>query len=133
VSERQTVPRSRIGSLLRVALVLYWLAMFVATHWPNVHLERYPRFFDKVLHFGGYAGLGLLLPTYLSTRRDVSPRVLAAILGLVFVYAVADELLQIPVGRTCDALDALADLAGCCVGLAVFVALRRIVRRFAAA
>jgi VanZ family protein len=110
-------------------LICYWLIMFAGTHWPHVSLERYPHNTDKVLHFTGYAGFGFLIAVWMSTRRAVGWRDLAAAFGVIFVYAIVDEVTQIPVGRTCDFYDAVADWCGGLSGLAVFLLLRSALRR----
>jgi VanZ family protein len=46
-------------------------------------------------------------------------------------YGVLDELLQIPVGRTCDVRDWMFDIAGAATGLALFRFLRPLVYRVA--
>ena len=160
------------------ALVCYWLAMFLGTHWPNFSLRGYPQDTDKVLHFSAYAGLSFLLALRLSLKRFggsddllqsgatgeplrltsvptdkaaiASPNrepargsaelkrfdrdalrdglwILAQIVG----YSIFDEVTQIPVGRTCDFFDAVADWIGGVFGLCVFAVLHRALRRLA--
>lgn len=114
----------RLRPWYRAVLGCYWLAMFGGTHWPNFHLDDYPQNTDKILHFLAYAGLGFLFAAYLSTKRKVGWRELGGIFAIAALYSIADELLQIPVGRSCDFFDAVADWAGCLIGLLAFVGLR---------
>jgi VanZ family protein len=107
----------------RLALAGWWALMFAGTHIPpRPSLESAP-VNDKVVHFLMYAVLGALLPLWDGWRR-LSPRRLAEFFAILSLYAVADELLQIPVGRTADWRDGLADLAGAAAGLAVAMAVR---------
>jgi VanZ family protein len=120
MSTAATAVRRLVGPVLAV----YWLAMFLGTHWPRFHLENFPSNTDKFLHFSAYAGLGFLLAAYRSQKRLLGLRQFAEIFALTIVYAVADELLQIPVGRDCEFLDGVADAAGSLTGLAAFLFLR---------
>ncbi len=110
-------------------LACYWLIMFAGTHWPHVDLEGYPQNTDKLLHFTGYAGFGFLIAVWMFTKRELRPRDYAAAFGAVFVYAIVDEITQIPVGRTCDFFDAVADWCGGLSGLALFLILGLAPRR----
>ena len=96
--------------------VLYWLALFVATHLPAGRLPIVP-VTDKTLHFVTYAILaaGMCLSLHLMHRSDAVLPVL--IIGLA--YGAIDEWLQIPVGRTCEIADWYADAAGVAAGVIV--------------
>ena len=87
----------------------YWLALFILTHTPVV-LPKLVETRDKTAHFIGYAILGALLFASLRLlgRRDPTHLVLAV--GMI--YGAIDELLQIPVGRSCELNDWFADAAG---------------------
>ena len=74
---------------------------------------------DKVIHFLAYLGLACLLGLFRGPEKWVSSFVIIAI------FAVADELLQIPVGRSCDVADGLADWLGAAVGTALAAGLYR--------
>ena len=106
-------------------LACYWLALFLGTHTPQPRLERLPKYSDKLLHFGAYAGLAFLIGLWCMTRRRPNSWSMRGIFLFTAGYAAADELLQIPVGRTCSIWDFVADLLGCAVGLAVLFAVRR--------
>jgi VanZ family protein len=112
-----------------IVLACYWLIMFTGTHWPHVDLQGYPQNTDKLLHFTGYAGFGFLIAVWIFTKRELRPRDYAAAFAGIFFYAIADEVTQIPVGRTCDFFDAVADWAGGLSGLAVFWCARAALRR----
>jgi VanZ family protein len=120
-------PRYRLAA--SIVLIGYWLIMFAGTHWPHVNLEHFPQNTDKLLHFTGYAGFGFLIAVWISTKREMRARDFAAVFGVIFVYAIVDEVTQIPVGRTCDFFDALADWCGGLSGLGVFLVLRAALRR----
>ncbi|MFO1021380.1 MAG: VanZ family protein [Planctomycetales bacterium] len=96
---------------VRALLAGYWVLIFIGTHLPRIPkpLEQVS---DKSLHFSAYAGLALLLLFDALSHRQFTILRHGVILVLCFVYSVADELLQIPVGRSCDVLDAVADMAG---------------------
>ncbi len=113
--------RLRVGGLL----ACYWLLMFVGSHVKLSESSTVFRVRDKVLHFAAYAGLALLAVVYQHFRkRGVGWVDLAAVWGITAAYGVFDEITQIPVGRTCDPLDWLADAAGAAAGLMAFLVLR---------
>jgi VanZ family protein len=132
VSDVNANSGTRFQVLSRAALVCYWLLIFTGTHWPTVRLESYPQNTDKILHFLAYSGLGFLMALWLSSKREIGLREMAAIFAIVFVYAIVDEVTQIPVGRDCEFFDAVADWVGCLIGLSAFTILRHTVRRMAA-
>lgn len=110
-------------------LALYWLAIFTLTHVPiSPPPTRVPNA-DKVAHLLMY---GLLALFYFAARSTIRPLVRSDYLQglLIFaLYGVADELLQIPVGRTCDALDWVADIAGALAGTGLFLLVHKLRRR----
>lgn len=113
---------------LRNVLTLYWLAMFIGSHVKLRDAVHVFHIRDKVLHFVAYAGLAFLAAWYQRFRKgSVGWLDLGAILTLVASYGVLDEITQIPVGRTADPLDWLADAAGAVAGLTAFLAMRRFV------
>jgi hypothetical protein len=122
--------RSRFTTLSKIALGLFWLALFIGTHMP-VDTEILPREGrDKLAHFGAYLTLALLVATtwqlaggYLTSRHLVF-----AWLALA-VYGVLDEVTQIPVGRVCDISDWTADACGAAAGLLVFALVRKMLAR----
>jgi VanZ family protein len=116
----------RDGSALwRWALAGYWLALFAATHLP-VHFPGLPGAgADWLVHFAAFAILAwLLVSAWERTVGRLHRRHLHAAWWLLVLYAAADELTQLLVGRTASAADWLADAAGAALGLALFAAWR---------
>lgn len=113
-----TINGIRIASL---CLLGYWLLLFAGTHIPRVHVPNVAgENNDKVLHVIAFAGLSFLLswaiPTKMSDRfRNVRMAALCAIL-----YGAFDELTQIPVGRTADWKDLIADTVGAILGIIAY-------------
>lgn len=103
-----------------IALLLYWPAIFIATHIPRIPqwVGQVP-VSDKTLHFLAYLFLVFLLWFAINPNRKVSWRKPAAwwILFAVVWYGVMDEWLQMYVGRCADVRDFFADLAGAVTGL----------------
>jgi VanZ family protein len=117
---KATLNGIRLASFL---LVVYWSALFVGTHIPRppqigVHLG------DKLLHFGAFLGLAFLLAWAIpkSRRHRILHLMLAG--SIAAGYGALDEFTQIPVGRTADILDWLADLVGAVSGLVVYTVAR---------
>ena len=109
----------RYRRLLTVCLAIYWGVIFTATHTP-IPPQAIPPVSDKVLHYFAYAVLGVLLTVWQILRDErhrLTLRQAAWLLGIVCLYGIADELLQIPVNRHADIYDFLADLAGGSVGI----------------
>jgi len=110
------LPRFWLGILL-----VYWLSLFIGTHWPNEVPALAGGVLDKVAHFSAFFGLSLLLA---GTARlygwTLTPRILLVLWLVIATYGAIDELLQSPVGRSCELNDWLADFVGSGVGLLVF-------------
>jgi hypothetical protein len=109
---------SRASRHRRSVLILYWIAAFVATHWPEI--ERWtPESFwlfphqDKAIHATMYAGwVGLWWWVLSAGRARLNRATLNwLVLGGV-AYAIFDESTQRIVGRTTELGDLAADLAG---------------------
>ncbi len=115
---------------LRIAIVVltgYWLLLFVGTHLPPNQLLSSLRVSDKLVHACAFAGLAFLIAWAVPTNSSkLHQNVLIAAL-IAIVYAVLDELLQIPVGRTADWLDFLADCVGIFVGLTTYSLSRAVI------
>jgi VanZ family protein len=105
-----------------LVLAVYWVALFVGTHVPVPPDIVQLAGSDKTLHFLAYLGLSLLIAVCV---RPQAWSYLWLLLGLS-VYGALDELLQIPVNRSAEAADWLADVAGAAAGLGAF-ALGRVV------
>jgi len=104
-------------------LIFYWPALFVLAHIPVPQLVRRAYVSDKSLHFIAYLILVFLLWFAISPYRKVNWRKARAwwVLLAVVAYGIVDELLQGFIGgRTCDARDFLANLAGILTGLILF-------------
>jgi VanZ family protein len=110
----------------QIGCIAYWLLLVVATHWPSPKVVLAHNS-DKAIHLVIYAGLGFLMGLqfrfgYWRTNRW--PLATAVVVGL---WAVIDELTQIPVpGRSADVMDCLADWAGCGIGIIAVAILVRL-------
>ena len=98
-------------------LIGYWITLFTATHVP---VPAGPPTSDKLIHFGAYFVLSLLLSTVLLTRNVLPAKIVLWTVIVLFSYGVFDEATQALVDRHPDPLDALADWAGVVTGLVVF-------------
>ena len=98
-----------IRRLVGWLLVIYWTALFIGTHMP-VPSGVLRGGSDKVIHLLAYAGLACLLGLWRGPEKWRSS------LAVVCLFAVIDELLQIPVGRSCELADAVADWLGAAIG-----------------
>ncbi len=117
---QMTIRGFRLATLL---LTAYWCMLFIATHIPkppSLHVQH----IDKVFHFLAYAGLAFLLAWSLPTipNHPILNILLAAFISIS--YGVVDECLQIPVGRTADVFDWIADSIGAVSGLAAYGSMR---------
>lgn len=102
-------------------LAIYWGLLFISTHVPVPSGVPMGGGFDKVLHFVAYAALAFLLVLWRGPHRWVCCAMVIA------AYSIADELLQIPVGRSCEFGDLVADwLGGAFGGLLAWVASRKL-------
>jgi len=122
--------RSRFTTLSKIALGLFWLALFVGTHLPVDTELLPPEGRDKFAHFGAYFTLALLVATTWQLAGGfLSPRHLVFAWIAVVAYGAVDEITQIPVGRDCDIWDWTADACGAAAGLLIFVLARRLFAR----
>jgi len=112
-----------------IALGCYWGLLFLGTHVPANRLLSQIGHNDKLIHAAAFAGLSFLMAWALPTNpnRPMQNVLWAAAIG--FAYAPLDELLQIPVGRTADWRDVLADWIGVFLGLTVYTLSRAYVTR----
>jgi VanZ family protein len=101
---------------MNLVLAVYWVALFVGTHVPVPPDIVQLAGSDKTLHFLAYLGLSLLIAVCVRPRGRTY---LWLLLGLA-AYGAIDELLQIPVRRSADVVDWLADVAGAAAGLATY-------------
>ncbi len=118
----------RMRWLVRIVAVVYWAAIFGATHLPPAKVPT-THVSDKLEHFIGYFLLAAML--YLATRTlAVAPmRAMLIVLIVSLAYGVFDEQTQKLVGRDCSLYDWLADAAGAalaaCISLALSLSARR--------
>jgi VanZ family protein len=120
----------RIALLAWSVTAAYWLGIFYLTHLPPERLPK-TRIADVHAHFTAYAVLAVLLLWSLH-YTPLSPRAAAWwVVGLCFFYGAIDEVLQIPIGRTCSMKDWIADATGAVtvVAMAVVIGAARHVRR----
>jgi VanZ family protein len=102
-----------------IVLAIYWPTLFILAHIPIPGKVREAGVSDKVLHFLAYLVLVFLFWITLNPHRKVRWRkaVSWAVVLIMVVYGIIDELLQGYVGRSCDRMDFVADLAGVFAGL----------------
>ncbi len=100
------------------ALVVYWILLFIATHYPRVRIPGELPHSDKLVHF---AAFGLLALVFWFAMR---PRVWVAA-AILIPYAGLDEWLQQYVGRFTDLMDFIANTAGIVAVLAALELHRR--------
>jgi VanZ family protein len=114
---------------LVLALVLYWLALFIGTHLPlpdDPQREKKVPHGDKLVHAAAFAGLALLVSAAIHSERPSKPGQWFFVLLILTAYAAVDELSQGLVrNRVPDGGDWVADIAGVMVGIALFSAGRR--------
>ena len=115
--------RKMSRALLVLALIVFWVALFISTHVPTHRRTGPPpqTHWDKVAHAAAFAGLAMLLSAAASTMRAPTVPVYLAILGLLALYAFIDEFTQglIP-SRAADPRDFVADIAGALAGIVAF-------------
>jgi len=136
-----TVPRCKIWSSMKtifemtyrfgiVLLVVYWVALFVATHLPGDSVSSV-QVSDKLLHVVAYFGLTCLLAFVVLGYSRRPPYLYAVILLIVAVYGALDEFTQtFAVGRYADVGDWFCDLGGAVLGLAGYYRLQTLVAQF---
>jgi len=131
--------RGHVPALAALCLA-YLVMMTVATHLPpnRIHVPTWRVPADKVFHFTAYAGLAFLLATLGAALWTGTPggrwgHLLryAAVLPIVAVFGIIDEITQPLVGRTADPLDWIADFSGALCGLALFFLARFAFKRLA--
>jgi VanZ family protein len=115
-----------------VGVLLYWGALFVATHVPGddqVDPERYIPHLDKLIHAAAFAGLAMLVCTGSTLWWRPGPQVYLAVIGILAMYAAIDEITQGFVSRRqSDPRDWIADMAGTLLGVGLFAIVRALRR-----
>ncbi|NOY40382.1 MAG: hypothetical protein GXP26_00910 [Planctomycetes bacterium] len=122
----------RAASLARIATVLLLLAMFIGTHIPiAASIQSHAGSTDKVAHIVAYLVLTIMaLVSWELSIGELRPHHYFTVWLCGTVYGAFDEITQIPVGRTCDGLDWLADIVGIVIGLTIFRIARPLMYRF---
>jgi VanZ family protein len=122
--------RSKVATLSKVALALFWLTLIVVTHIPpSINFEA-PEGGDKLAHFTAYATLAFLLATTWQLNAGVlTGRHLFLVWLAAALFGVADEITQLAVGRDCTIGDWSADAFGAATGVLAFVLLRWMLER----
>lgn len=119
-------PDRRLRSRPALAcLVVYWILLFLATHWPDPGHEGAPvPHLDKALHFASYAGLAALV-ALVAAQHSRAPAAAGArlswkwcsiVLAIVSTYGWLDETTQPLTGRDFEWLDWMADTLGTATG-----------------
>jgi VanZ family protein len=104
--------------VVTIILACYWLTLFIGTHLPSAS-QVGSRVNDKVLHFGAYCGLSLLLAWACVRHRNWKG--FAGVLAIIAGYGLVDEWSQMLVpARTAEFADWIADLSGGLVGLSIY-------------
>lgn len=113
----------KLGLILLILLIGYWLTIFVLTHIP---VQKLPPsdVNDKLAHFVAYAGLASLLYLTMWTRWPAFRYPWLYTIAIALVYGAIDEVLQIPVNRVADVNDWLADAAGAILAASVWAGVR---------
>ena len=116
---------------LAILLIMYWLALFAATHVPIQPVKKKDGpSYDKLMHLAAFGGLAALSCTAGAMRFGVSWKLYVGVFVLIAVYGLLDEATQTLVrDREADLFDWVADLLGACGGLAVFAASRSLTNR----
>jgi VanZ family protein len=117
----------RLPKYLLFVLLLYWAAMFIATHIPSDSMPRQSAGLDKVFHFAAYAALAFMAGLLFRSLGQWTWRGALAIFVLGALYAALDEWLQPYFQRSADVRDWLADVAGIVCGLIAFYLVERLV------
>ena len=104
--------RSRWDRAALVALPAYWIALFVATHYPRVRIPDQIPGNDKLVHFTAFGLLAFLRWRFELARRPINDRFVWITAVVLIAYAAFDEYVQQFVGRFTDPLDFLANATG---------------------
>ena len=120
--------RDLYTKISQLVLAGYWIALIVATHLPPTTPFLPGQTIDKLVHALVYTLLaGLLASAWELAAGVLMLRHLFWTWVVVAVYGALDEITQIPVGRECSFWDWSADAIGAVIGLALFVAVRRLI------
>lgn len=111
----------RRAARARTLALVYLAILFTGTHIPTPDVGVDVSGLDKLLHLSAYAVLtfAVMLGWELTVGALAAKHYFAVWL-VGAVYGMIDEATQIPVGRTADMNDWLADVAGIVLGLLAF-------------
>jgi len=127
-------PRLRRAAILsRYGTGLILATMFIGTHYPysipGTEIFHFSNF-DKALHFSAYLVLTVsCLASWEFSTGILRPSHYFFVWLFGTIYGALDEITQLPVGRTCDGMDWLADIVGIIAGLTIFRLIRRLLYR----
>src|SRR5215813_1509259 len=96
--------------------IVYWAALFAATHLPAYKIPPVP-VTDKTVHTVSYGLLAIALMVSLHLRGTLTPGTGITVLAILLAYGAIDEWTQILVNRSCELADWYADAAGAAVGV----------------
>lgn len=111
-----------------VALVVLYLSLANSNTFDKVPLFNIP-YFDKIVHFGMYFGLMLMI--IIENRKSIrSVRHLFALSLIPLSYGIIIEFMQnfLTVTRSGSFYDALADFAGILVSIMIFIFIKPLKR-----
>ena len=117
------VSRRALAAAYWVPVLAWWAVMLYFSSAPNPYallddLAWTP--IDSVAHLIGFSVFGLLLAMTLGRTLGRTTRALAWALAVCAIYAVIDELHQIPIpGRGCAWQDMVTDGVGGAIGVAL--------------
>ena len=103
--------RLRAYGILRILTLAFWALAFTMTHIPSSSVPDV-NLGDKSAHFITYGTLSGLLFATLWVRNPRSWNAVWVVPLALMAYGAVDEWLQIPVGRSCELADWVADTLG---------------------
>jgi len=110
----------RAARFARYATLCLLIAMFVGTHLPQ-GMESTVSHSDKLIHFSAYMVLTIMaLASWELATGILHPQHFFVVWLCGTLYGAFDEVTQIPVGRSCDGMDWLADVVGIVTGLIIY-------------
>ena len=115
-------PPSWRRRVVTAGLVVYWIALFTATHLPKIPKPLELNVSDKWEHYVAYAILGLLLAAWRSVCGAIAWGSALRLWVMAIAYGAFDEVTQPIFGRNADLLDWRADIVGSATGIVLFVA-----------
>ncbi|QJD81217.1 VanZ family protein [Spirosoma rhododendri] len=105
--------------LLLIAAIGWTIIMFIGCSWPGESVPESLSNRDKLTHIAIFAAFGFL---WRLAGQSTVKVLLAGIL-----YGVLIEIWQgiMPINRSCDLADAVADTAGVCIGILLALPINR--------